>query len=77
MDIPDCYDPISQEERRQAQMDQHAKHFPVCGCCGHYVYSHEKFWTLNVRKSELIVCEDCKAEMDDSVCTMEALRYGA
>lgn len=76
MEIPNCYDPVYQEERRQAEADRRAECFPTCGCCGHKIYPHEKFWVLLVIKDELIVCEDCRTEMEDSVCIVEDVRYG-
>lgn len=75
MKIPNDYDPVIQEDRQQAVMDRRAEYFPICGCCGHYIYPREKFYVLNVRKNELIVCEECKAEMDDSVCVVEDVSY--
>lgn len=76
MDIPDCYDPVYQEERRQAALDRREAHFPVCGCCGHRIYGGEKFFPLNVQKETLIVCEDCMGEAQDNVCTVEDVLYG-
>lgn len=48
-------------------------HFPVCDCCGHYIYPKEKFYVLNMITNEIIICSDCKRELDDSVCTVEDL----
>lgn len=74
--MPDFCEAYYQEERRQAIADKRAEHFPICGCCGHYIYPRESFYTLNIIRDEIIVCYDCKQEMDSSVCIVEDVRYG-
>lgn len=76
MNIPDCYDPVYQEERRQTDMDRRADHFPICGCCGHRIYPLECFYELNVKKNVLIVCEECASEMMGNPFIVEDIRYG-
>lgn len=76
MDIPDCYDPVEQEERRQAAMDRRASHFPICSCCGARIYPGGQFYELDVGKDALIVCEECASEMMDNPCIVEDLNYG-
>lgn len=33
MDIPDCYDPVQQEESRQAKIDEACSLLPRCALC--------------------------------------------
>ena len=76
MEIPGCYDPVYQEERRQAAMDRRESHFPTCGCCGARIYPGGQFYPLAVGKDALIVCEECASEMMDNPCIVEDVRYG-
>ena len=76
MDIPACYDPVYQEERRQAAIDRRESHFPICSCCGARIYPSGQFYELDVRKYALIVCEECASEMMDNPCIVEDVRYG-
>ena len=76
MDIPDCYDPVYQEERRQAEWDRRAMRFPICDCCGARIYPGSQFYALEVRKDDLIVCEECASEMMDNPCYVEDAEYG-
>ena len=71
MEIPDCYDPVVQAERLAGD----DSHCPVCGCCGHRVRGGEKIWTLFVGKNPIIVCEDCKSEMEDNVAVVEEVAW--
>lgn len=75
MNIPDCYDPACQEERRQAAADARTQNAPICTCCGHRIRYGERMYTLELRKIGLTVCEDCKADMDDSERFMEEEDY--
>lgn len=76
MDIPDCYDPVYQEERRQAAMDQQASYFPTCDCCGAHIPPGDKFYELNVGKCTIILCGECASEMMDNPCIVEDVSYG-
>lgn len=64
MQIPDCYDPITQAERREAEADRGAIR---CDACGHLIRRGEKVFTLAVGKTDLYICDDCKGEMVASV----------
>ena len=56
-----------------------------CDCCGHVIRGGDRFCKLElcsglvkiVRKTELTVCSDCKAEMELSEAIWEDIRYGA
>lgn len=76
MNIPDCYDPVYQEERRQADFDRWASQFPICSCCGARIYPGGQFYELNVRKDALTVCEECASEMMENPCIVEDVSYG-
>lgn len=67
MNIPDCYDPADQEDKRQAEWDKFADNLPVCGCCGRSIYTGSRYCMLNVRGEYLNVCESCKDRMEDEV----------
>lgn len=62
--IPDCYDPVSQAEAREAEADRGAVR---CDACGHLIRRGKKMFTLSVGKTDLYICEDCKGEMVASV----------
>ena len=67
MNIPDCYDPVYQEERRQASS--------ICDCCGAVIYPGGKCYTLYVGKDALIVCAECASYMMDNPCIVEDVSY--
>lgn len=54
-----------------------------CDCCGHLIHGGERFYELElctglvrmIHKAELIVCADCKAEMELSERLWEDIRY--
>ena len=71
MDIPNCYDPIYQEERRQAEADRAVSSRPVCVCCFNPVRSHRPYYTLSVNKELCAICEDCKEDLDESKIYLE------
>ena len=62
--IPDCYDPVSQAEAREAEADRGAVR---CDACGHLIRLGEKMYTLPIGKTDLYICDDCKGEMVASV----------
>lgn len=64
---PDCYDPVYQEERRQAEWDRFAEHLPVCTLCRRRLYPGDKFHTA----CYMIVCTFCKDELDDNEDVVE------
>ena len=64
---PDCYDPVYQEERRQAEWDRFAEHLPVCSCCGCSVYPGDHYY--ETRSS--IVCAGCKIDLDENERILE------
>lgn len=66
MNIPDCYDPVSQEDRRQAEWDRAVRNYPVCTCCGHTIFHGVRRYRLEIGKYSIIVCDGCKAEMDET-----------
>lgn len=76
MSIPDCYDPVYQEDRRQADYDKWIQRLPVCGCCGSRIYPGGQFYELDVGKNAVIVCEECAEEMIDNPCIVEDTSYG-
>lgn len=76
MNIPDCYDPVYQEERRQADFDRWASHFPICNCCGAHIYTGGQFYKLDVGKDTLTVCGECASEMMDNPFIVEDVSYG-
>lgn len=73
MSIPDCYDPVYQEERRQDYYDKWIQRLPVCDCCGSRIYPGCQFYELDVGKNALTVCEECASEMMDNPCIVEVV----
>ena len=71
MDIPNCYDPVYQEERRQAEADRVASLRPVCACCFKPVIPGRPYYTLSVQKEQCAICEDCKENLDESEAYLE------
>ena len=64
-------EPWQQEEARQAKWDKIVKHLPVCGCCSRKIYPRGIFYKLKIKKEKVIVCEDCKTDMDESKQILE------
>lgn len=67
MQIPDCYDPVYQEERRQAQWDKYAEDLPVCTLCRRRLYPGDKFHTARF----MVVCTSCTDELNENVDIVE------
>lgn len=65
MEIPGCYDPIYQAERREAEADSNALH---CENCGEPIY--DEYWDI----CGDLLCEKCAARMYRK--NVEDLRYG-
>lgn len=63
MNIPDCYDPIYQAERREAEADRRAAMLPKCCFCERLIYPGNPYREHLARS----VCEDCFAELEDNV----------
>lgn len=64
MRIPDCYDPVFQEERRQAAFDRRAEGYPVCGCCFRRICPGGRYYELSVGGQPVKVCAGCKGVME-------------
>ncbi len=60
-----------QEDTRQAKWDNIVKHLPVCGCCYRKIFPNNVFYELKIKKEQIIVCEDCKTDMDESKQILE------
>lgn len=71
MDIPNCYDPVYQEERRQAQADRAVSQRPVCVCCFKPVQPGRPYYKISVQKELYTICEDCKEDLDESETYLE------
>lgn len=55
MNIPDCYDPVYQAERREAEADEKALH---CENCGNAIQD-DFYWDI----CGDLLCEKCAARM--------------
>lgn len=60
--LPDSYDPVFQEERRQLEWDEFAGTLPVCALCQRRLYPGDKYHTVKLHS----VCSYCKDELDES-----------
>lgn len=62
MKLPDCYDPVFQVERREAEWDAFVDMLPVCTLCKRKLYPGDKFHTA----SYWIVCPRCVEELQEN-----------
>lgn len=62
MNIPDCYDPIYQAERREMNADRKMETFPVCCICDRHIQDGVYFKHL-----DRCVCESCFDELENNV----------
>lgn len=76
MNIPDCYDPVFQEDRRQAEWDKAVQWYPKCGCCGDVLLPGRRYFELDVLGNTLIVCDGCKGVMEINEVIVEDVDYG-
>lgn len=67
MEIPYCYDPVYQEERRQMELDKLCDGLPCCTFCRRTLYPGDKFHMA----CHQIVCTSCKEELDDNEDVVE------
>lgn len=58
MGIPDCYDPIEQERRRDLAYTARITRRPRCECCGGHLLS-ESYLDLAAFGLQGIACERC------------------
>lgn len=65
--LPDCYDPVYQEERRQQEWDEYADALPVCTLCRRRLYPGDKFRTARYQ----IVCTRCMDELGENEDVVE------
>lgn len=63
MQIPNCYDPVCQAERREKAWDDYTNKLKKCVLCGEYIHPGTKFHTAHCQS----VCTICKEELDDNV----------
>lgn len=66
-EIPVCYDPVFQEDRRQARWDELADTLPVCTLCRRQLYPGAKFHTA----SFMVVCTGCVEELVENIDIVE------
>lgn len=59
MDIPDCYDPVFQAERRESRWDAYVKNLRRCNLCSHPIHPGDVYRECFGR----IVCADCFEEL--------------
>jgi hypothetical protein len=67
MNLPDCYDPAAQEDRRQAEWDEFADLLPVCALCHRRLYPGDKFHTA----SHMAICPSCVEELNENPDVVE------
>lgn len=71
MTLPDCYDPVVQEERRQLAWDRWIRRFPVCHGCGQPLLAGAVYFALNVGDKTLNICQLCRQEMEENIHCVE------
>lgn len=67
MNLPDCYDPAVQENRRQAEYDAKCAAFHRCAECGGSLYPHDTYTELGGK----LYCEKCVSDNTHSVDDLE------
>lgn len=67
MQIPSCYDPVFQAERRETQWDRLVDTLPVCTLCKRKLFPGDKFHTA----SYMIVCPRCVDELNENIEIVE------
>ena len=67
MTIPNCYDPVLQEERRQAKWDKLINSLPKCDACNARILTGQKFHTAG----GLTICRDCMEVLKDNIDIVE------
>lgn len=67
MKIPDCYDPIHQVEKREADWDRFAANLPVCKLCRKAMHPGQKIHTASC----MIVCSSCVEILNDNFEILE------
>ena len=65
--IPNCYDPITREEQRQAEWDRYVEKLPACTLCRRNLFPGQKFHTAG----HLIVCTSCVEELNENIEIVE------
>lgn len=63
MQIPDCYDPIYQAERREAEADKQREQTLPCALCDDLIFPYEKYHAVNGKA----ICNFCAAEIAENV----------
>jgi hypothetical protein len=67
MQIPNCYDPIAQEEQRQADWDRYADKLPVCVLCRKKILPGTKVHTSGTGH----ICPSCFEELYENIEIVE------
>lgn len=75
MNIPDCYDPCIQAERREKERDDARSRWGVCGCCGCDIRPGERFYTVVHGRHSCLLCRSCKEDVDESEAVMEEVVF--
>lgn len=65
--IPDCYDPVHQEEHRQRSWDYVLSKCPVCALCKRRIYPDESYHYTG----RSTVCNACVSDLLDNTDTVE------
>ncbi|MBO7251776.1 MAG: hypothetical protein J6V25_04025 [Oscillospiraceae bacterium] len=63
--------PHEEAERSEAKWDRFIEDLPECGCCCKSVYPHTRYYELRVKNDRIIVCADCKSDLDMSETILE------
>lgn len=63
MEIPNCYDPVYQEERREAEADRRTAMLSRCCLCDRVIRAGSPYRECLCR----CVCEECFEELTDTV----------
>lgn len=66
MEIPNCYDPVYQEERRQMELDKLMEQTCQCHLCRRTMYPGDKIHVAQF----FVVCPSCFEELGENIETV-------
>lgn len=62
MEIPNCYDPVRQAERREYKWDRYLKQLPVCAICGKTIMPGHKIHAAR----NTVACTGCVEDLSEN-----------
>lgn len=76
MELPACWDPVYQEERRQLRYEQWLRRLTVCDGCGRHVMPGEAYSPVELPGRTFALCRGCLARIVEDVRIQEGVEGG-